>query len=98
MAIIHHISIAGFANIAAATATSYTSAAAITTTTYYRRVATGAGKSYNTNVVIATVNTIPVVSSRQQVLRYKKDLPQHLPPVVQQVMHGRLQQDYLLPL
>jgi gliding motility-associated-like protein len=53
---------AGFSNIASATTTAFTPSAAITATTYYRRVATGSGKSYNSNVITATVNAIPVIT------------------------------------
>ncbi|MES2374116.1 MAG: gliding motility-associated C-terminal domain-containing protein, partial [Bacteroidota bacterium] len=52
----------GFTNIISATTASYTPSEAITTTTYYRRVATGAGKSYNSNVITATVNELPVIT------------------------------------
>jgi gliding motility-associated-like protein len=52
----------GFANIVSATAATYTAGGAITTTTYYKRVATGGGQSYSSNVITATVKTVPVVS------------------------------------
>lgn len=51
-----------FTNIAGANTTTYTPAGAITQTTYYRRVATSGGNSYNSNVITATVNTVPSVN------------------------------------
>lgn len=52
----------GFANIAGATATSYTPSGAITTTTWYKRIATADVNSFSSNVVTATVNTNPTVT------------------------------------
>jgi gliding motility-associated-like protein len=52
----------GFANIGGATATAYVPAGAVTTTTYFKRIATGGGQSYSSNVLTATVNARPTIS------------------------------------
>jgi gliding motility-associated-like protein len=52
----------GFSDITGATATTYTPGGTITTTTYYKRIATGGGQSYSSNVITAAVNAIPTIS------------------------------------
>jgi hypothetical protein len=88
---------AGFSNIAAATTTAYTPAAAITATTYYRRVATGAGKSFNSNVITATVNALPVITIAPTSVILVSGLTQTLTASGATAMYGCRQQDFLLP-